>query len=107
MSTHDHDSNAQAKAEQEAFDAKLAARGLPVRAYVDNSWNKSPGISPVIAVKRGEAGYHPIHTRKTALEINQAEGVTRAQAQAMYAGSMFGWDSPGAHPNAYPELEEE
>lgn len=82
-------------------DEELAARGLPEIAYVDNTWDKSDGAPPVIAIRRGESGFHPIHTTLSAAALNQASGVTWAQAEAMHTGSMFGWTVPGAHPRAH------
>ena len=35
--------------------------------------------------------------------LNEAAGVTRAQAAAMYGGAVCGWDSPMADPNNYNE----
>lgn len=55
----------------------------------------------IIAIKRGVSGYYPYLTTKTVDELNQALGVTRAQAAAMQFGSMFGWDKQGANPDAY------
>lgn len=77
--------------------------GSPAIAYRDNSEHKSTTDSdaPVIAVRRGEAGYWPIHTTFTADELNQDIGVTPAIREAMYAGSMFGWDKPAADPANY------
>jgi hypothetical protein len=72
---------------------------LPPVAYIDNSWNKSPGAPSVIAVKRGEMGYYPIHTPLTVDELNERAGVTKAQAEAMHIGSMVGWEVPGADPD--------
>lgn len=94
----EHEQDMQDLIERE--DAELAARGLPPVAYIDNTWNKSPGASPVIAVRRGERGFYPIYTLASADKLNEAEGVTTAQAQAMHIGSMYGWDKPGAHPGA-------
>ena len=48
-----------------ARDDALSERGLPPIAYADNPKGVY-GTSPVIAVKRGEPGYYPIHTRLTA-----------------------------------------
>lgn len=73
---------------------------LPRIAFIDNS-EKVNGASPVIGVRRGESGYHPIWTRRSADELNAAEGVTKQQAAAMYAGSMFGWNAPAADPALY------
>lgn len=85
-------------------DARLQARGLPPVAYIDNTWNKSEGATPVIAVKRGEPGFHPIHTKLSADELNEAAGVTAAQREAMHMGSMMGWDVPGADPKSWTKL---
>lgn len=82
-------------------DAELAARGLPPVAYIPNEWNAAPDAAPVYAVKRGEVGFYPIQTRRSAAELNDATGVTHAQAQAMHAGSIFGWDVRGAYPATY------
>ena len=79
-------------------DAQLEARGLPEVAFIDNS-RQVNGKSPVIGVRRGETGYYPIWTNLTADELNDANGVTPAQAQAMFNGSLFGWETPGADPN--------
>jgi len=82
-------------------DDELAKRGLPEVAYIDNRHDKSANAPPVIAIKRGEAGYHPIYTRLTAAELNAAAGVTQGQAEAMHFGSMLGWGVPGANPAAW------
>jgi hypothetical protein len=83
-------------------DEDLKARGLPERAWIDNSWDKSPGAPPVICVTRGERGYRPIYTPLSADHLNAKDGVTEAQATAMHIGSMFGWHVPGAYPEAQP-----
>lgn len=77
-------------------DALANLQKLPPLAYIDNSHDKSPGAAPVIAVKRGESGYHPIHTPLTAAYLNDKLGVSPLQAEAMHHGSMFGWETPGA-----------
>lgn len=74
---------------------------LPPVAYVDNSWDKSPGAAPIIAVKRGEMGYYPIFTSLSADELNREAGVTVPQRWAMHAGSMLGWEVPAADPANY------
>lgn len=76
---------------------ELISRGLPPVAFIDNA-DGLYGDSPIIAVQRGETGYFPIHTALTAAELNADAGVTDAQAEAMLAGSMFGWDVKAAFP---------
>lgn len=83
--------------------AKLAD-GLPEKAYVSNEWDKSPGAAPVLLVKRGEMGYWPVHTTRSADELNRELGVSEAQREAMYTGSLFGWHTPGADPKRQEEL---
>ena len=79
-------------------DQALAARGLPEMAFIDNSRDKSPSATKVIGVRRGETGYYPIHSRLSADELNAKYKVTPAQREAMYNGSLFGWETPGADP---------
>lgn len=83
-------------------DDELASRGLPEVAYIQNGDGRY-GKSPIIAVKRGEAGYYQIFSRAAAAELNARSGVSTAQVGAMLAGSMFGWDSPAAWPQAHEE----
>lgn len=85
-------------ATERATDSTLADRGLPEVAFIDNS-DKQHGPSPVIGVRRGEAGYYPIFTPLSADELNAERNVTSAQREAMYNGSLFGWDTPSADPS--------
>ena len=65
----------------------------------------------LIGIKRGESGYYlsdwntedRARNQELADESNRALGVTDAQRRAMEAGSMFGWDCPGADPAAYEQ----
>ena len=41
--------------------------------------------------------------RAFVLETNEKLGVSRAQAEAMLAGSMFGWQTQAADPCSYDE----
>jgi len=88
----------------QARDDALAQRGLPPIAYADNSDRRYDSAAPVIALKRGEPGYYPVHGRLTAEELNALEGVTPAQREAMLTGSMFGWHLKGADPKFHEEL---
>lgn len=89
----------------QARDDELARRGLPPIAYADNRQGIY-GPAPVIALKRGEPGYYPIHTPLTADALNQGEGVTPAQREAMLTGSMFGWHLKGADPAFHQALQD-
>ena len=63
-----------------------------------------------IIIHRGVKGYTPTEQRPKGVsgqegadKLNKTIGVTRAQAAAMLAGSMFGWACPGADPANYDE----
>lgn len=65
----------------------------------------------VVILKRGETGYCktdiPFQNKEAAkqlvTEYNEKLGVTKAQSEAMKAGSMFGFEVPGADPKNYDE----
>lgn len=65
----------------------------------------------LIIIKYGEKGYYntdiPTEDKKSmkalADEMNAKLGVTKAQAAAMLAGSMYGWSCPAANPASYDE----
>lgn len=77
---------------------------LPAQCYVFLPTTQEIGI-----VKKGEAGYYrsdlsPVYGqdgKAFAEELNRQGGVTKAQAAAMSAGSMFGWACPAADPKSY------
>lgn len=60
---------------------------------------------------KGETGYeitdygqnlsNPAEKEMKANRLNEQSGITKAQAKAMTAGSMFGWDKPAADPKNY------
>ena len=91
--------------EQERFAPKLAD-GLP-----DLCFSVLPGTGKLICIKRGEKGYYPsdwetgdpVKNRELANYNNEKLGVSKAQEEAMLAGSMFGWDCSGADPAQYEE----
>lgn len=88
----------QRHAKERARDEELAARGLPELAFMTNT---NPAESQLIGLRRGESGYWKVNSKLTADELNAQHGVTPAQRHAMYNGSLFGWDTPGADP-AHP-----
>jgi len=65
----------------------------------------------LIIIRYGERGYYntdnPNDGKETmkqlANEMNEKRGVTKAQAAAMLAGSMYGWSCPAANPKSYDE----
>lgn len=65
----------------------------------------------LIIIRYGERGYYntdiPNEGKETmkqlANEMNEKRGVTKAQAAAMLAGSMYGWSCPAANPKSYDE----
>lgn len=70
-----------------------------------------PSTGDVIIIKHGESGYYrseystedKAFNREFANDRNANLGVSKAQAEAMKAGSMFGWDTPAADPKSYNE----
>lgn len=60
---------------------------LPAKAYIDNrDCRRAPGTrAPVVVVARGRPGYVPLFTQITADELNEAQGVTEAQREALAA----------------------
>ena len=78
---------------------------LPEKCFVYVESTNEIGI-----VTKGEEGYTPlrqkpegISVRKGAALLNDTQGVTKAQAEAMKAGSLFGWDTPAADPKNYDD----
>lgn len=69
----------------------------------------NPTSGEIVMVKRGVAGYFPQNPDNAPWGaenidlINERMGVTKAQKEAMLAGSMFGWDAPVANPDNYDE----
>lgn len=89
----------------------LAAAVLDSTHQPDEAFVVSPGTVRVVAVKKGELGYHALDHQKhhpseaaawrAADELNAGIGVTRRQSRAALHGSLFGWSVPGADPAAY------
>ena len=76
------------------------------------AWAELDSSHEVVAICYGESGYlkwEPEgYIAMTSTEIvddlNQKAGVSKAQASAMKAGSLFGWHCPAADPQNYDEL---
>ena len=68
-----------------------------------------PSTGELIRINREEKGYSLCNAiglstqqvRWKADDLNGIRGITRAQEEAMLAGSMFGWDTPAAKPWRY------
>ena len=77
---------------------------LPERCY-----SVLPSSGEIIIIKRGEKGYfkpdiptaNKEEARSIVNEYNAKLGVSRAQEEAMKAGSMFGFQVPAADPRNY------
>lgn len=82
----------------------MAIHKLPEEAFVI-----LPTTGEMVLVKRGETGYYPQRPENAPWEaenmdaLNERMGVTKAQAEAMRNGSIFGWDKPMANPDNYDE----
>jgi hypothetical protein len=76
----------------------LTAAGLPEYCF-----GKLEADGEIVRIARGESGYYRIAPQPTLplIELNASIGVSKAQAEAMMVGSMFGWDKPGADPKRY------
>lgn len=57
-----------------------------------------PSTGETIAIRHGERVYYRVETTKTAEALNAMYGVSQAQAEAMLAGLLRGWDAPRAEP---------
>ena len=60
-----------------------------------------PVTNFAVKLVRGVAGFTPLDTLMDPVALNESLGVSKAQAEAMLAGSMFGWYTRAADPAAY------
>ena len=74
---------------------------MPLPPYC---FSQLPSSGEIVKINRYEKGYIPLQ-RKDAdfVLMNEIIGVSKAQAAAMSAGSIFGWDCPAAKPKNYDE----
>lgn len=84
---------------------------IPLRSSLpEKCFSVLEATGEVVAITRGEKGYQPTGQRTQDVPpqigvdaLNDTIGVTKAQAAAMKAGSLFGWDTPAADPKNYDE----
>lgn len=85
---------------------------IPLRSSLpEQCYSVLPDTGELIIVKKGETGYYRTdidmggkeENRTLMEEYNGKLGVSKAQAFAMLAGSMFGWQVPAADPKSYDE----
>ena len=70
---------------------------LPGAAYARHPEDNRP-----IALRRGYNGYWEAPGVDVEAE-NEKLGISKANVEAMLAGSMFGWEIPAADPDNYDE----
>ena len=88
-------------------------RVIPLRSSLPNFCfhHLEAGNGEVIRIEKGAHGYRVTEygaadnaaAKEIARNLNASIGVTPAQAEAMKAGSMFGWEVPAADPANYAE----
>ena len=85
---------------------------IPLRSSLpEHCYAYLPTTQEIGIVRKGESGYYhsdlsPVYGQDGKVfveELNRQGGVTKAQAEAMIAGSMFGWGCPAADPANYDE----
>lgn len=91
---------------------QCGATFIPLRSDLPEvCYSILPSTGDVIIIKHGENGYYRCEystedkafNREFANDRNANLGVSKAQVEAMLAGSMYGWDVPAADPKSYDE----
>lgn len=79
---------------------------LPKRCFVSPTEARKLGIETGYCIYRGMAGYVPMSklTDEMAERFNRNEKAEPRHIEAMMAGSMFGWEVPGADPDKYENV---
>lgn len=98
------------------FAERLEARGcqdiFPLRSTLpDRCYSIMESTGDIIIIQKGEKGYYHTDVTEGTKEENRAFvdgqneklGITKAQEEAMKAGSMFGWAVPAADPQNYDD----
>lgn len=91
---------------------QCGATFIPLRSDLPEvCYSILPSTGDVIIIKHSESGYYRCEystedkafNREFANDRNAKLGVSKAQVEAMLAGSMYGWDVPAADPKSYNE----
>lgn len=91
---------------------QCGATFIPLRSDLPEvCYSILPSTGDVIIIKHGESGYYrseystedKAFNREFANDRNANLGVSKAQVEAMLAGSMYRWDVPAADPKSYDE----
>ena len=91
---------------------QCGATFIPLRSDLPEvCYSILPSTGDVIIIKHGESGYYRCEystedkafNREFANDRNANLGVSKAQVEAMLAGSMYRWDVPAADPKSYDE----
>ncbi len=91
---------------------QCGATFIPLRSDLPEvCYSILPSTGDVIIIKHGESGYYRCEystedkafNREFANDRNANLSVSKAQVEAMLAGSMYGWDVPAADPKSYDE----
>ena len=91
---------------------QCGATFIPLRSDLPEvCYSILPSTGDVIIIKHSESGYYRCEystedkafNREFANDRNANLGVSKAQVEAMLAGSMYGWDVPAADPKSYDE----
>lgn len=89
---------------------QCGATFIPLRSDLPEvCYSILPSTGDVIIIKHGESGYYRCEystedkafNREFANDRNANLGISKAQVEAMLAGSMYGWDVPAADPKSY------
>ena len=62
---------------------------------------RNQGSGEPVLIKRGVAGFYELAGDCDVERFNAERDITSNQCEAMLAGSMFGWDTPGSDPAHY------
>ncbi len=86
---------------------------IPLRSSLpEQCFSTLPSTGELILITKGKSGYAPCYDFSTNSEADNKEfandrnankGITKAQVEAMVAGSMFGWHTPAADPKNYDD----